>query len=504
MIASKQTGPLSRAELVLKVATGAVTGRSYVWKDGMAGWVRAADVAELASLFAAPPGQKPAPIPSPVATPALAPKPAPDPAPAFEPDVEVAKPAQQAAARAPSSPGRLAQPPAGATATGPQVQAGPGRAAAQGRPPEAAGKLPEPSPLGAGPRPGPQGQQAAGGRGPQQQAGGKGPADGVTAAASGGLEVKDLFASVESTGGHNAVDLAKWASAELSKKTGSPASSAQRRMTPPSSSSPARGPLSVPAREGTGKDPGGRRDGLSGVPVGPGVGASIDTTGKVLAKSGVTQNRTPMLIGLILLGLVVIGGLVYVLLSRSDKPLPPPPPEAPKASLGGTGDTTVGKLAKQEGAGAPKADKGTKLAQADPAKGDKLTKEQVDALKSLDNDRGVGGHAPSGAAAPDPAKATPGLSSAEIRKTLVENQGGLRACISEAQRRDPNLKVGKIKVSLLIAPSGTVTESKIDNASVDGSPLGECLKKATRRLAFPSFAGEPFPIDIPIQVTAGN
>jgi hypothetical protein len=364
--------------------------------------------------------------------------------------------------------------------------------------------MPEPAPAGpagAGTKAAP----PAGAKASPLPAGGNGPA----AASSGGLEVKDLFASVESTGGHNAVDLAKWASAELSKKPGSPGSpgaNSPRRMTPPSSNSAVRG--AVPVLGAAGREPGGRRDGLAGVPAGHGAGASIDTTGKVLAKSGVTQSRTPMLIGLIVIGLAVIAGLVFLLLSKGDKPPPPPPPEAPKASLGGTGDTTVSKLAKQDGPGAPKADKGAKVAQADPAKGDKLTdkltKEQLDALKGLDNDRGVGGHAPSGAAAPVPAKATLGLSSAEIRKTLVDNQGGLRACISDAQRRDPNLKVGKIKVSLLIAPSGTVTESKIDNAAVDGSPLGDCLKKATRRLAFPSFTGEPFPIDIPIQVTAGN
>ena len=78
----------------------------------------------------------------------------------------------------------------------------------------------------------------------------------------------------------------------------------------------------------------------------------------------------------------------------------------------------------------------------------------------------------------------------------------MRGCIDEALRRNPNLRVRKIHVATTIAPSGQVTAAEIDDRTVNQSPLGTCLKRATRRIVFPSFAGEPFDVDIPIVVTA--
>ena len=95
-----------------------------------------------------------------------------------------------------------------------------------------------------------------------------------------------------------------------------------------------------------------------------------------------------------------------------------------------------------------------------------------------------------------------GLTVEQVRKKLEENRGALRGCIDEALRRDPNLRVRKIHVATTIAPSGQVTAAEIDDRTVNQSPLGTCLKRATRRIVFPSFAGEPFDVDIPIVVTA--
>jgi hypothetical protein len=86
----------------------------------------------------------------------------------------------------------------------------------------------------------------------------------------------------------------------------------------------------------------------------------------------------------------------------------------------------------------------------------------------------------------------------------VENKGALQSCIEEALKKDPNLKVGKVRIKTTIAPSGAVTAAAIDKQAVDESPLGGCLKKAMKRIVFPAFNGEPFEVDIPLQVTAGE
>jgi hypothetical protein len=97
-----------------------------------------------------------------------------------------------------------------------------------------------------------------------------------------------------------------------------------------------------------------------------------------------------------------------------------------------------------------------------------------------------------------------GLTAEQVRKQLDDNKGALQGCIDDALRRDPTLRVGRIHLSTTIAPSGHVTATKIDKRTVDEGPLGACLKRATRRIAFPSFRGQAFDVDIPIVVTAGE
>jgi predicted Zn finger-like uncharacterized protein len=93
-----------------------------------------------------------------------------------------------------------------------------------------------------------------------------------------------------------------------------------------------------------------------------------------------------------------------------------------------------------------------------------------------------------------------GLSAEQVRKKLDENKGNLQTCIDDAQKRDPNLRVGRIHLTTTIAPSGQVSATKIDKRAVDESALGVCLKRSTGKLVFPSFQGKPFEVDIPITV----
>ena len=113
---------------------------------------------------------------------------------------------------------------------------------------------------------------------------------------------------------------------------------------------------------------------------------------------------------------------------------------------------------------------------------------------------------PAPAAAPaEPAAAkSSGLTSGQVRRKLSESKSALQGCVDQALRLDPNLHVGRILITTRIAPTGQVTAAKIDKSTVDGSPLGACLKRATRRIVFPSFTGDPFEVQIPIVVTAGE
>lgn len=72
-----QLGPISQSELIAKLSSGEVTSADLVWKDGMADWIPAAQVAELranvpaqqASVPASAPAAYGAPAPSPYSAP---------------------------------------------------------------------------------------------------------------------------------------------------------------------------------------------------------------------------------------------------------------------------------------------------------------------------------------------------------------------------------------------------------------------------------------------------
>jgi predicted Zn finger-like uncharacterized protein len=108
----------------------------------------------------------------------------------------------------------------------------------------------------------------------------------------------------------------------------------------------------------------------------------------------------------------------------------------------------------------------------------------------------------------DPGPVHPGptavLTAEQVHRKLDENKPALQGCVDDALRRDPHLKLGKIHVATTIAPTGEVTAARIDQRSVDESALGACLKRATKQIVFPQFAGAAFDVDIPIVVTAGE
>jgi len=99
-----------------------------------------------------------------------------------------------------------------------------------------------------------------------------------------------------------------------------------------------------------------------------------------------------------------------------------------------------------------------------------------------------------------PRPPTAGLTADVVKRKLDENKTNLQRCVDDALRYSPNLKVGRIHIATTIAPTGHVTSAKIDKKAVDESALGTCLKLATRKIVFPAFTGDPFIVDIPIQV----
>jgi hypothetical protein len=68
------------------------------------------------------------------------------------------------------------------------------------------------------------------------------------------------------------------------------------------------------------------------------------------------------------------------------------------------------------------------------------------------------------------------------------------ACWKRAQRNDPSLASARIRLSLEIDASGTVTASRTD---AEDEKLSRCLASVARKLAFPQL-GRPASLEIPL------
>ncbi len=550
MIAGKQQGPMTRAELGIKVAQGTATPRTYLWKEGMAGWVRALEVTEFASLFAPAP-EKSAP---PVAAPARAPSPGNDDGARGMREFSSGDFGElklgDAAGDEESGRGRQRMEPAFARHEfgGGSEHSQTGSNSGIDIPLD----LGEPAPRVAA---APPVQKAA--ANPAPKATSTAPVKAERAFSSDPLvpaseaddedrthveplplgerihqeEVaKELFSNSDESNpvSVSAKDLATWASKELGGRRVDKVLPVLAKAPVPTEPLMSKAQRSAPKLGGAAQER--QPDPFDSVPDSPHLSQPDprESTGAIIERLGVKKSQTPKLV-MGIVAVVAVIGLFVSLLARREQNLGTPEAQAERKALGGTGESINGLLqgktsgSEAQGGQATNRPRKVAVAQTDkPRPEDARTAESiaqekaaaqasaqdVEALKALaDNDRGIGTHGPkvdAAVAAPDTSKGDTGLSADDIKKKLGENKGALQSCIDDALRKEPNLRVGKIHIATTIAPSGAVTSAKIDKRNVDDSPLGGCLKRATRRIVFPSFAGEAFEVDIPILVTAGD
>jgi hypothetical protein len=92
-----------------------------------------------------------------------------------------------------------------------------------------------------------------------------------------------------------------------------------------------------------------------------------------------------------------------------------------------------------------------------------------------------------------------GLSVDQIRRVTAQT-GGLKMCYERALKRDSNLEhAGRINVTFRfnIHPTGSVGETAVQSDTHIDNQLVECFKQAVSRWRFPTFQGEPIPVDNP-------
>ncbi len=95
-----------------------------------------------------------------------------------------------------------------------------------------------------------------------------------------------------------------------------------------------------------------------------------------------------------------------------------------------------------------------------------------------------------------------GRGAAEVASALETSARSLRACVQAAERGPRKFRLAGRRVTLRVTatPSGRVTAPRIEEADLDRSPAGACLRSAARHMVFPPRPGGPVEVRIPLDL----
>lgn len=98
-----------------------------------------------------------------------------------------------------------------------------------------------------------------------------------------------------------------------------------------------------------------------------------------------------------------------------------------------------------------------------------------------------------------------GPDASSVAKKVGEAQPAISGCVTNALRRNPSQKVGKVVVVATIGSSGVVTRAEFrdDNHGIGRTELGDCVRKVVKNIVFPSFDGDAVDLEIPFLLSGG-
>lgn len=126
------------------------------------------------------------------------------------------------------------------------------------------------------------------------------------------------------------------------------------------------------------------------------------------------------------------------------------------------------------------------------------TRESVDGGEALD---------PSRPAAAEPAMLAPTEATAparqlderEVAAALRARRDAFEACVAATSGDAASARGHRFRVSVVIEPSGQVSDARIDDPQIDATPLGACLIRLAQTMSFAPFDGEPVRVEVPLR-----
>jgi predicted Zn finger-like uncharacterized protein len=90
------------------------------------------------------------------------------------------------------------------------------------------------------------------------------------------------------------------------------------------------------------------------------------------------------------------------------------------------------------------------------------------------------------------------LSQEQIGKVVSQMQPAFQNCIEQGLKRNPGFRGGKVILTATVVSSGVVKHVGMDKADLARTDIGECVRERARRMVFPAFAGEDVDVEIPL------
>jgi hypothetical protein len=91
-----------------------------------------------------------------------------------------------------------------------------------------------------------------------------------------------------------------------------------------------------------------------------------------------------------------------------------------------------------------------------------------------------------------------------VAKKIGDNQRAFQGCVQQELRRNPGFKGGRVVLTITVLPSGIVKSASLDDRTLNLSDVGVCIRRAAKRIIFPSFGGEEgVDFEIPLVLSTG-
>lgn len=92
-----------------------------------------------------------------------------------------------------------------------------------------------------------------------------------------------------------------------------------------------------------------------------------------------------------------------------------------------------------------------------------------------------------------------GLSPEVVAKTVADKSKAFNLCIEEALRRNPNLKVGNITLVLTVGKSGAVKAASVEPKQFENSDWAQCMTRRGKGIMFPASDGDT-DVELPFKI----